>query len=113
MSGDITQNFLNDKLQQILDRLGGVETRLAGMDARLVDVDKHLADMDGRLEALEAKSYDTKPIWERALSELMEINSRLDGLDLRFSVLNDDVLHTRADQRKLEKRVSTLEQTRS
>ena len=126
MSGDITQNLINDKLQQIIDRLGAVETRLAGMDARLAsmdarlagmdarlaDTDARLAEMDARLEALEAKGYDTKPIWERALAELIEINRRLDSLDRRFSVLNDDVLQTRADQRKLEERVGNLEQTR-
>lgn len=127
MSGDITQNLINDKLQQIIDRLGAVETRLAGMDARLAsmdarlagmdarlaDTDARLAEMDARLEALEAKGYDTKPIWERALAELIEINRRLDSLDRRFSVLKDDVLQTRAYQRRLDERVGNLEQTRS
>ena len=41
--------------------------------------------MDARLAALEAKSYDTRPIWERALAELQEVNQQLneihDGLD--------------------------------
>ena len=83
MSDEVTQNLVNDKLQQILDRLGVVESRLTGIDTRL--------------QAIEAKAYDTKPIWERALAELSEVNRRLDSLDRRFSVLNDDVLHTRAD----------------
>ena len=83
MRDEVTQNLVNDKLQQILDRLGVVESRLTGIDTRL--------------QSIEAKAYDTKPIWERALAELLEVSRRLDSLDRRFSVLNDDVLHTRAD----------------
>ena len=99
MSDEITQDLLNDKLQQILDRVVKIE---AGLTA-----------IDDRLQTIEVKAYDTKPIWERALAELLEVNRRLDGLDRRFSVLNDDVLHTRADQRRLEDRVRDIEQTRS
>ena len=98
-SDDMTQNLPGDKLEQILDRLGAIETQLAGIDARM--------------QALEAKGYDTKPIWERALAELVEANRRLDSLDRKFSVLNDDVLQTRADQRKLEERVGNLDPSRS
>jgi chromosome segregation ATPase len=113
MSDDVTHNVPNDLLQQILDRLGGIESRLDGMDSRL--------------GALEAKSHDTRPIWERALSELgevkqglaevkqelVEVNRRLDSMDRRLSVLNDDVLHMRAEHRKLEDRVERLESPRS
>src|SRR5687767_4016182 len=99
MSSDITQNLPDDKLQQILDRLGAIETQLGGIDARM--------------QALEARGYDTKPIWERVLAELVEANRRLDSLDRRFSVLDDDVLQSRADQRKLEERVGNLEHSRS
>ena len=98
-SDDMTQNLPGDKLEQILERLGAIETQLAGIDARM--------------QALEAKGYDTKPIWERALAELVEANRRLDSLDRKFSVLNDDVLQTRADQRKLEERVGNLDPSRS
>ena len=31
-----------------------------------------LISMDGRLQALEAKPYDTRPIWEQALKEILE-----------------------------------------
>ena len=104
MSDEFTQNLANDKLQQILDRFDGLEMRLGAVETRLTGIDE-------RLQAIEAKAYDTKPIWERALAELLEVNRRLDSLDRRFSVLNDDVLHT--DQRQLEVRTGDLEQTRS
>jgi len=37
--------------------------------------------MDSRLEKLEARAYDTKPIWERALAELIDLGKRMDNLD--------------------------------
>ncbi|HXI61176.1 MAG TPA: hypothetical protein VNF70_00640 [Pyrinomonadaceae bacterium] len=37
--------------------------------------------IDGRLEKLESRSYDTKPIWERALKEILE--TRLEVGDLK------------------------------
>ena len=35
--------------------------------ARFDALDSSLKDLDTRLQILEAKTYDTKPIWERAL----------------------------------------------
>lgn len=99
MSQDQTQNLVLERLAQVLDRVGAIETQLSSIDTRL--------------KALEDKALDTKPIWERALAELVTVNLRLDGLDRRFSVLNDDVLSVRADQRKHEERLSDLEHPRS
>ena len=96
MSEETTQNLPNNDLGRIL-------ARLDSMDARLESMDK-------RLEKLEARAYDTKPIWERALAEIIEIGKRLESLDRRFSILTDDVIHTRADVRRLEERVGNLEQ---
>jgi hypothetical protein len=36
--------------------------------ARFDAIDERLNDVDARLEKLEAKQYDTKPIWEQALN---------------------------------------------
>ena len=66
--------------------------------------------MNSRLEKLEARAYDTKPIWERALAELIDLGKRMDNLDRRFSVLNDDVIQPRVDYRKLDQRLADLEQ---
>jgi chromosome segregation ATPase len=96
MSEETTQNLPNSDLGRILARLDSI-------DARLNDVAQ-------RLERLEARAYDTKPIWERALAEIIEIGKRLESLDRRFSILTDDVIHTRADVRRIEERISNLEQ---
>ncbi len=99
MSGDVTESLPDDKLQQILDLLGAIDTRLESIDMRL--------------KVVEAKGLDTKPIWERAIAELVETNRTLDSIDRRLSVLNDDVLQTRADYRKLDDRITTLEHPRT
>jgi len=89
MSEDTTQNLPNDVLKLILARLDS---------------------MDQRLEKLEARAYDTNPIWERALAELVELGKRMDSLDRRFHVLSDDVIQNRADFRKYDQRLADLEQ---
>lgn len=96
MSEETTQNLPNGDLGRILARLDSIDTKLDSVD--------------NRLEKLEARAYDTKPIWERALAEILEISKRLESLDRRFSVLTDDVIHTRADVRRLEERTANLEQ---
>ena len=89
MSEGTTQNLPADVLRLILARLDS---------------------MDQRLEKLEARAYDTKPIWERALAELVELGKRMDSLDPRFHVLSDDVIQNRADFRKYDQRLGDLEQ---
>ena len=69
MSEEQTQHLRNDNpiLQQIL-------TKLEVMDARVQFVETKITD----------RSYDTKPIWEQALSEIMEIKNRLGGVEQRL-----------------------------
>jgi hypothetical protein len=64
--------------------------------------------LDARLGKLEAKQYDTKPIWERALAEIaqarQEARQRFEDFDVRLdrveSVVNasrSEMLTLRAD----------------
>lgn len=74
--------------------------------ARFDALDATLRDMDTRLQALESRAYDTKPIWEQALKEIMEtrreLSKRLDRIEA--------VAHeTRADLRDAEDRIEKLE----
>ena len=84
--------------------------------ARFDTLDARLANVEARLEKLEAKSYDTKPIWERALAEIQETRAemieRFDNLGRKIDVLNKDMLQLRADQVRVETRVEKLEEPR-
>ncbi len=62
--------------------------------------------MDARLQVLERKAYDTKPIWEQALKEIVdtrrELTKRLDRIEAV-------VLQNRVDLREAEDRIERLE----
>ncbi|OLE55036.1 MAG: hypothetical protein AUG51_05225 [Acidobacteria bacterium 13_1_20CM_3_53_8] len=76
--------------------------------ARFDALDTRLDSVETRLEKLEAKQYDTKPIWERALTEIaemrQEMRQRYEDFDVRMdrveSVVNathPEMLTLRAD----------------
>jgi DNA repair exonuclease SbcCD ATPase subunit len=77
--------------------------------ARFDALDARLNEMDARLLRLEQKSYDTKPIWERALAEILAMSQKLDTVERKLNVLGKDMLSLRADQTRLEDRMDKLE----
>jgi chromosome segregation ATPase len=79
-----------------------------------------LDSIDGRLGSLETqaerRALETKPIWERALAELLEVKEHLTALEQasnqivrKIDVLAKDMLTMRADQTGLEYRLDKLE----
>src|SRR5215213_5015428 len=90
-------------------------------------MESRLDDLSTRVERLEAESerraVETKPIWERALTEiasvrkeLASLSQKVDALDekvhaigRKMDVLASDMLELRADQRRLEVRMDKLE----
>jgi chromosome segregation ATPase len=71
--------------------------------------------MDSRLERLEARSYDTKPIWEKALTaivetgkEVAEIKNRVAVIETAIAGLATDVGVLKTDVRVLKADVSGL-----
>ncbi len=71
------------------------------------------ADFNSRLEKLEAKSYDTKPIWERALAEIVETRQEMRtgfrSVERQIGVLSKDITLLRADLVGFEERLTKLE----
>jgi chromosome segregation ATPase len=76
--------------------------------------------LDTRLQLLEEqaerRALDTKPIWERALAEIVEAKERLKNLEQistqivrKIDVLSKDMLTLRADQAGVEDRLDKLE----
>ncbi|MBC8029423.1 MAG: hypothetical protein H7Z16_04875 [Pyrinomonadaceae bacterium] len=53
--------------------------------ARFDALDSILKGLDARLQKLEAKSYDTKPIWERALAEILAVSQKLDTVERKLN----------------------------
>jgi hypothetical protein len=74
--------------------------------ARFDALDSTLRDLDSRLQVLEAKAYDTKPIWEQALKEIMETRRELSKRLDRIEAIAHE---TRADLRDAEDRIENLE----
>ena len=99
MSEELTQQLPNDELRQILSQLNSINSCLDKMDARFEDV-------TARLERLEARDYDTKPIWENAFKEIADsraearvgledlragVRESLAGVDARLTRIGEEV----------------------
>ena len=85
------------------------EARFDRVDARFNLIEARLDGLDIRVQALEAKALDTKPIWERALAEILEVKKGVEDINRKLDVLNQDVLQVRADQRLVHKRMDAVE----
>jgi chromosome segregation ATPase len=117
---DARFNAVDARLDAIDVRLVGVDNRFDAVDARFNTVDSAIRNLDSRMQALEvgakdtnlrlerleARAYDTKPIWEQALKEIVEtrreVSKRLDRIDAVM-------LENRADIRDAEDRIEKLE----
>ena len=69
-------------------------------------IDSSIRNMDTQLEKLEIRAYDTKPIWERALKEIVETRRELTR---RLDKIEAIVLKTRADLSDVEDRLDGIE----
>ena len=72
-----------------------------------------LRDFDERLQKLEARAYDTKPIWERALKEIMntryELTATKREITRRLDRIESVTLQNRVELSEMDDRVSALE----
>ncbi|MDQ3665000.1 MAG: hypothetical protein M3410_00140 [Acidobacteriota bacterium] len=81
--------------------------------ARLDSIDSRLQSLENQAER---RALETKPIWERALAEIIEVKERLGALEQlsnqmvrKIDVLGKDMLTLRADQTGVENRLDKLE----
>lgn len=126
MSEEVTQNFPNWRSfeERVFARFDAIDSSLRNLDSRV-------RDLDLRVQTLEARSLDTKPIWENALKEIadtrVEMREAIENLkseieklrsetkagtrrvEDKIDVLNHNILDVHADQRELERRVDRLE----
>jgi chromosome segregation ATPase len=72
-----------------------------------------LDSIDSRLQVLEEQSerraMEMKPIWERALAEILELRESVDNIERKIDVLSRDMIQLRADQARVGNRLDKLE----
>jgi archaellum component FlaC len=94
-------------------RFDGMETRFNAVHRRFDAVDTRFDTLDARVEALEIQSekraVETKPIWERALAEIMEVKKNVAELSRKIDVLTRDIVTVRADQVRLDDRIDKID----
>src|SRR6185436_13134878 len=74
--------------------------------ARFDALDSAMRLTDSRLQKLEVRAYDTKPIWEQALKEIVETRRELSKRLDRIEAIAHE---TRADLRDAEERIDKIE----
>ena len=66
---------MSEEKTKDLDQSRSFEDRVF---ARFDAIESFLGNLNARVEVLESKTYDTKPIWERALKEILDTREKLD-----------------------------------
>jgi chromosome segregation ATPase len=85
---------LQQSVASIDSRLTSVETRLTSVETRLTTLETRVAALE---EKVDARLQETRPIWEAVLS-------RLELIDSKLHVLNQDMLEMRGEVNLLKKR---------
>ena len=119
MSEEKTQNLTGERSfeERVFARFDALDARMARMESRLENV-------EGRLEKLESeterRAVETKPIWERALAEIMSVGEavralteKVETVERKLNVLGLDMLTLRADQTRIESRMDKLDSERA
>jgi hypothetical protein len=94
MADDKTHHFGNRNSfeERILARLDAIDARLAAHEAQA-----------------EERARETRPIWEKALAEIMAVGENVKEMKGQLSVLGEDVLAVRSKQREADLRLKELE----
>ena len=92
MSEDETKALTEKLLQRVVTKLEVMDTRLQRVESKI-----------------EERGFDTKPIWEKALTEITEVNHQIATLNRKFDVFSSDMLNLRASQLENDGRLSRLE----
>jgi chromosome segregation ATPase len=97
---------LDSAIRHLDSRVESLDSRVESLDSRVESLDSRVENLDSRVQKLEVRAYDTKPIWEQALKEIVETRRELSR---RLDRIEGSVLETRADLRDAEDRIEKLE----
>ncbi|MCA1565241.1 MAG: hypothetical protein LC803_06335 [Acidobacteria bacterium] len=103
MSEETAQNISDGDRRSFEER---VFARFDALDSSVRDLDSNMRDIDARLQKLGTRAYDTKPIWEQALKEIVETRRELSKRLDRIEAIAHE---THADLRDAEDRIGKLE----
>jgi chromosome segregation ATPase len=87
-------------------RFDAVDARFNAVDSSIRNLNSRLQNVESRLEKLEIRTYDTKPIWEQALKEIVDTRRELSK---RLAKIEAVVYETRSDPRDVEDRLDEIE----
>jgi chromosome segregation ATPase len=106
---DVFEERVFANLDALIARIVRLEERQERMEARQERMEARLDEMDRRLQVLEEKAYDTRPIWERAIAEILELREDVHTLDRKFNIITRDSITLRAEQSRLEDRMDKFD----
>ena|SRR6266481_2181051 len=99
--------------ERVFARFDAVDSRFNTVDSRFNTVDSAIRGLDSRVQKLEIRAYDTKPIWEQALKEIIETKREIvetrREMSKRLDRIDAIALETRADLRDAEDRLDKIE----
>ncbi|MEK6301772.1 MAG: hypothetical protein AABO41_13760 [Acidobacteriota bacterium] len=85
---------LTEQFDEVINLLRTVIERLDRLEAHQTEQDKHLTNLEAKVEA---RLYDTRPIWEQVLSRLTALDERQqrmeerqEGMDRRLRWVYDE-----------------------
>jgi predicted nuclease with TOPRIM domain len=123
MSEDLTKKLPqsdSEKLSLILTIVQNLETRVDRLEVRLSNLETRFDNLEKKVEE---RLYDTRPIWEKVMADIAQLNEgqqRLEGdvreikesvrdIDRRVSFLSDTMIRAQAHYRDIDNRVYELE----
>ena len=115
MSADKIRNVDDNQSfeDRVFARFDAIDAWRSSVDEWRESTDRRFEGVQSRLQALELQAekreLDTKPIWERALSEIRDVKDGLAELTRKIDVLSHDIVSVRADQLRLDTRLDKLE----
>src|SRR5437764_697855 len=100
--------------ERVFARFDAMEARF---EARFDAIERRLSTVE---EQVSKQALDTKPIWEQALAEILEVKQKVDeakaevkadvkDIKRKLTVLTQDMMQLRADQLGLERRMDALD----
>ncbi len=100
--------------ERVFARFDAMENRFDAMENRFDAMETRMSsgfqELDVRLQRLEARSYDTKPIWEQALKEIADTRNELAETRNEIADTRQELRRELVDtKRQLSRRLDRIE----